>query len=515
MKHVFCQHRLLFSLLAVSFLSYCSAITWGLPAPITWAPDELVPHLVKAALQANFSGGWHTQYPPLHFFLITLLHYPFVVLGSDNNLTLTLVGRSLSICMAVGSLAALYLIGRRFLAPVWAVVGVALFAFTPQMVYYGKIANLDVPYLFWLLWSFVVLWRVLDKHRFGDYLLFVLLATAAVCTKEQAYGFYVLLVPLLFISRVRSPLVLHPFAGKDVVLSFIFALICFVLFQNILFHPEGFLAHFELITGSKFRGYRMMQPDLKGHWDFLLLSIELVAFVMSIPVFILGMIGSSVAVVKQTRQRWLLLAVLSYQVFLLHVILYSYDRFFLPIAAFLSLFAALGLMVMSNKLPRLGLVLAVLLVGFQFARGLELNLLMMNDTRYRAERWMDSHLSRDRVIGLFGQRRYLPRYYRYPIRKTVDASVDKFGKIFPHPECVVMLHQHLQSLPRSDPARRFRRLANTGRFGLQVVYSEKETDLGRVFFNPRRFLGRPMYRTSNLAKISPPVKIYSVNEHCL
>ena len=61
------------------------------------------------------------------------------------------------------------------------------------LTYYAKTVNLDVPYVFWLTLSLLFFARLFNaRPKPADFFLFTLFAVVAVCTKDQAYGFYVL-----------------------------------------------------------------------------------------------------------------------------------------------------------------------------------------------------------------------------------------------------------------------------------------------------------------------------------
>ena len=58
--------------------------------------------------------------------------------------------------------------------------------------------NLDVPYLFWFALSFYFYANVVKRNRPGDLYGYAVAATLAICTKDQAYGLY--LLPTLHIA---------------------------------------------------------------------------------------------------------------------------------------------------------------------------------------------------------------------------------------------------------------------------------------------------------------------------
>src|SRR5260370_41198299 len=70
-------HRLALGLLLLLSLGLNAwAIDWGLPSPSGWAPDELLPSAVLEGMSRGFSGGWHGKYPPLHYYVLSVLYAP-------------------------------------------------------------------------------------------------------------------------------------------------------------------------------------------------------------------------------------------------------------------------------------------------------------------------------------------------------------------------------------------------------------------------------------------------------
>lgn len=464
-------------------------------------------------MSKGFADGWHTQYPMLHFFILETLYAPLSYFFPGSEGWIALAGRLLTVMMALGCLFFLYKLAKYYLGAPWAVVAVSFFAFSPQTVYYAKLANLEIPYTFWLIASFYVLTRILESHRYQDYLLFTFCAMAAICTKEQVFGFYVLLVPFVFYQRYRSERVANIFLDKAVYLSGILAFVCFVVFENILFNPDGFIKHLALITGAKFQSFRMFRPELSGHWGMVKLSLTQMSFVASIPIFFLSVIGISIALWRRERFCWLILAALSYQLFFIHIVLYSYDRFYVPTMALLAIFAAYTLKNITQRAPRLALTCAAILIGYQFTRGTELNLMMLYDTRYEAEAWLET-IPKDRVVGLFNQRRYLPRFDRFTIRKDVYPFRAQFSRIKPQPDCIIVSYLAPEHWPRMHPARDMLPALEDGRMRTERVFWAPEGKLGTVFFNPRVYFGVNQAPYSNLAKISPEIRIYSVSGRC-
>lgn len=113
-----------------------------------------------------------------------------------------------------------------------AIAGVAL-----PFVFYAKLANVDAPYVFWFAWSHGVLHA--HRHARTRCRRAVVRATAATAveTKDQAYGFFVL--PVLHLALTRRRVLPIAIAG---------GLAAFLLESNVLFTGRGFVEHIRAVA---------------------------------------------------------------------------------------------------------------------------------------------------------------------------------------------------------------------------------------------------------------------------
>ena len=163
--------------LLVTWALAASAMTWGLPDSRGWAPDELMPFSVIDGLTAGFSDGWHSvpPYPPLHFYLLAIVLLPFQItahlgltdLSSEQTyFAMFLLQRSVSGVLAVATIYLVYLCGRQLHDSRAAGIGSALLvASMPPFIYYASLANVDVPYTFWLTFSLLHYIQFVRTHQ--------------------------------------------------------------------------------------------------------------------------------------------------------------------------------------------------------------------------------------------------------------------------------------------------------------------------------------------------------------
>ena len=200
-------------LLGASLAVNVYGISWGLPSVQGWAMDEILPERVRDGMSRHFSGGWHEKYPPLHYYLLAAAYSPVlrangVAAGqpvpADVHYVLFLLGRGLSAAMATGTLVFVFLCGREVMDRRASLLATALVASMAPFAFYAKLANLDVPYLFWWTLSLLFFVRCLKRRQGADLVLFALTAVLASVTKDQAVALYVLTVPLVLAARWRQ-----------------------------------------------------------------------------------------------------------------------------------------------------------------------------------------------------------------------------------------------------------------------------------------------------------------------
>src|SRR5262245_29689207 len=379
-------------LLLVSLGLNAWMVGWGLPSTAGWAPDELLPSAVLDARARGFSGGWFDKYPPLHFRLLGAVFAPVsepvrsgTPVPRDVYDRLFRTGRWVSVAMGVGLVLLVYLCGLRVLDGTGALLAMAIVAVMAPFVFYAKLANVGIPYLFWWMLSLFFLLRVLEGHRPLDSLGLGVAAALAVGTKDQAYGLYVLVAPLLVWPRKRrnpekgwlraifSPELMLAVAAGALVLQAIYGLP-----GNV----EGLRAHLRLVTGSASKDFQEFPNTIAGHAGLLWSTVLNTAFVMGVPAFLAALVGVVLAIRRNDRCLLVLLVpAVSYYLFFMMVALYCYDRFVLPLAILLAFFAGDVLGRMSRR-DTWGKVVAGLVLTYGLGRALSVDVLLARDSRF-------------------------------------------------------------------------------------------------------------------------------------
>jgi PA14 domain-containing protein/dolichyl-phosphate-mannose-protein mannosyltransferase len=407
-------------------------IGWGLPAG--WAPIEMTPVFVLGALSTHYSNGWSDPYPPVHYVTLAMSLSPMVVLEWLGRINLhdmfwatvmTVTVRLVSVVMAAGTVAAVYVCGALAFNRRSGTIAAAIFALAAPLLYFGKLANVDVPYLFYFSLSLIFYLRVLEHDRMRDYLALALTTMLAICTKDQAYGLY-LLPPIVILWEKGL--------NRRVIAAAITSLMGFAIFQNLALNWSGFLWHVHFLTGSGSSNYRLFEPTLEGRLKLLRLATRLTELSWGWPLFLVCGAGVLIALARRiTRRRaiWLLAPIVGYYFGMLNVILYAYDRFMLPVCLVLAIFGGLALDTFlrpaSSRSWRVAAVGLVFLYTLLYSSTVDV--LLVRDSRYAAERWLRSqHITDDDLIAYNVLPFYVPRLTGYKTGEVEDIEDLQIGQ---------------------------------------------------------------------------------------
>jgi hypothetical protein len=514
------------TVLGASILLDAWGLGWGIAGEYSWAPDELLPSAVRTGLDQHFSHGWHDKYGPFHYAVLAAAYEPAFLgrrlglihaEGPGLDRILAIVGRLVSLLMATGTVWLVARLGRE-LGDEWAgILAAAFLALTAPFVYYAKTANLDEPYLFWFALSLLFYLRLLDRHRMVDYLLFAASAAVAVATKDQAYGLYVLTIPV-----VVGALHAHRRAGGDrrvlmtladprLVIAAGTGFVLLLVLENAVFNPEGFLAHLRVIAGPASHPFRMFRNDLSGHLALLQQTLRHLAFAMGLPAFLLCAAGVVAALVRpREHARWLYLLVpaVSYVATFLQVVLYGYDRFVLPLCLVLALFGggflARGLR-SGPPLRTAAAAMALAVFSYSMLYAASVDRLLTHDSRYTVERWLARNVPPGALVAAIGPLEYLPRLDGLHWRR-LGPSVDRLRQV--HPDYVLV---NADYAARADPGTGERELYDAlfaGRLGYRLALRERAPP-GWSLIDPAA-LGQegPDRIFSNLDKVNPEICVF-------
>jgi 4-amino-4-deoxy-L-arabinose transferase-like glycosyltransferase len=496
-------------------------ITYGLPGHFGWAPDEILPGQVRQGVRALFSHGWHQKYPPLHYYQLALVEAPIILYGKLRGRSLgslpfdsflILVGRLLSLFLGAAIVFLVYKCGLEIFDPKSSLFAAGIAALLVPLVYYAKTANLDVPYLFWFMVSVLFFLRLLKTGQTKYYLLFALTAVLSICTKDQAYGLYAF-APLVVLihdwvtrKKANPGLTVVRFLKNPAYLyAALVALGTFFVVQNLAFNWRGFLAHVKLITGPTSANYRIVDNTLGGHLHLLGRALSQIRFSLGWPLFLVCAAGV-VWSLSSKKKNFLLLSLwtfaVPYEILYIHVIRFSFSRYYLPILLILSFYGG-GFMAwiieVRPKLARVSKAAAAVVFLYSAVYAFSLDIYMLKDSRYTAEKWIRQNVPKEASFGLAVWRVYAPRLHGYR-SFLLPLSLENFRKRPSRPDFVIVNEEFRQRfLPDSNPGRFFAYF-DRGDEPYELVFRCK-TRLPRLPLNPSEVVAQ-------INTINPGILIY-------
>ncbi len=508
---------------AVLLLSLCLSLVgiwWGLPSYRGWAPDEILPARVLEGMHQWFSSNWADKYPPLQYYLLSLLYLPFVLLQKlkvfdfpqlSTYTALFYMGRFLSVAMATATVYLVYRCGLEIYDKRSSLFAALITALIVPFVYYSKMANLDVPFIFWFVWSVFFFIRILKTHAAKSYHLFALTAVCSICTKDQAYGLYVLPPLVIILSRWleqkkagRSRAFVRALFNRNNLYALALAVGAFLVIHNLLFNAQGFLNHLRMIAGPLSQDYKIYENTLSGHLRLLWATLRQIQFCHGWPLFVVCGLGLTASVLR-TKKNVLLLSLtafaISYYLFYINIILYNYDRFNIPICIVLAFFggkALSGTMEATQKFAAGKWTGLFLLFGFTFLYAASVDVLMVKDSRYHIEQWMGKNIPPNAVVGVASPLEYVPRLenFKWLALRPSPRALQKMKK----GDFILFNVDYSRSFAENTPGHLFFTQLDRGRGGYTLAFHYK-TALDWLFLKTDRIL-------TNIKDINPEIKIF-------
>ena len=427
-------------LVLVTCACHLACLGWGLPNKWDWAIDSVDGQTVVKTFNERFVRGWLPQYPPLHARLVTACWAPvrLLMFGRLEGATerdfedlfgsAIVVARLVSIAMLAALLVAVRRLGRELwsdAAGVWAALLVGL---SYPFVYYGHVANREVPYLCWYAWGLLYFVRAWRHGRLGDYLLMTLFLSLSLGTKDQAGGFLpltgvALLARLVYQRRAGATTTalwrdtLRTLGDRRIWLSLGLFVLVFMANFGLPWLWQDFVRHLRSMFGPSFEAYRQFDADVPDRLAMLVHVTGLCARAMGWPAFVLGVVGLVWTLVRARRHASALVLwvpVVSYVAFFLLVVLVVWLRWVMPIVLVLGL---LGGRVVSRLWQVSGHARAwargvvILVAAFTAVYGSAPWWAAWFDARYSAEDWLEGNIPRGSVVLTFSGAVYLPRFY--------------------------------------------------------------------------------------------------------
>lgn len=266
-------------------LSQLVAVGWDLPGSYGWENDGIAPRDFFAGLAINLTPGQGHRYPLFHNAVVALLCVPILLPAAlaakewtlpalmDQILTVpvmtgcSLVAKLVGLVMACIALLIIARIARRTVgvdAGRWAAIWAATCL---SFAYYGRVSNLDGPYLMWTALAIDRLITVAESKRRRDYVVFGVLVGAAIATKDQAYAGFVLPgVMYLLLLPLRSDRPFGPRGAhyRNTAVATLTGALSLGLLGGGLFNPTGFMTRLRELTGGASHDWMSYARTPKG-----------------------------------------------------------------------------------------------------------------------------------------------------------------------------------------------------------------------------------------------------------
>jgi hypothetical protein len=491
---------------------FAIGLWWGWPGGF-WAPDELEPGWVLDAVSRRFAGGWFDRYPPFHFQVLGVVYAPallFAKLGwmslddAAVRALLFLLGRLLSLLMALGVVGGVAVIAHRVLGAASAWPSALAAGLMLPFVFYAKLANLEVPYLFWFVVSMLFLVEARASGRLAAVVGFGATAAFAVVTKDQAYALYVVPAALVAREMWRRRAIGRLGAGAGAGLA------VFAASHNLAFNWRGFVDHVALITGPASEGYRVFPATPAGQLALARATLGELAWCVGLAAGVAVAIGAAVLWRHPAHRRVLIVAVamaaIYYGVFIAPIG-YVYDRFLLPLTLLASLPAGAGLrrLLDARRSTVWATVAGAAIVAGMAWRALSVDLLLVGDSRYAAERWLAREVAFGDLVGSLNQFGYLPRMERFEHRQLAPTMTEM--RVV-SPRFVVVNTEFLERSDADTAEARWHAWLRSTESPYEIAFRHKTRLAGSALAWHPRFRDRVEDPFSNVDKANPEIVIY-------
>jgi hypothetical protein len=438
--------------IALAFaLSELVTLGWDLPGSHGWENDGVAPRDLFGGLANNLTPGHAHRYPLLHYLVLAVPCLPVLlvaalsgplstealrdrVLSVPTMTAVSVIAKLVATAMAAMALVVLARLVRRTFG---ARSGrfAALFAATNlTFAFYGRVSNLDVPYLFWTVLALDRLLDVAETGELRDHLAFAALAAASIATKDQAHASYILVFPLYVFVSLRGT---GGDAQKRVFITFakaaLVAALAYGFASGALLNPTGFVKRLAELRGPASQDWRAYSQDLAGFvanvravfarqpadfWPLPMLGLAYMGVIVglfsrapdpSVRSSTLAS-GGKLAVLRPLS----LVAGASNLVFFALLVGRAEHRFLLPFGFFLSAYGGVACDALLSRVPSGALqkaLVCVLGAGFGWAavKSFTVHLTQLGDARREVVRYLAS-LPRGSSVETYGLTVYQPHF---------------------------------------------------------------------------------------------------------
>jgi 4-amino-4-deoxy-L-arabinose transferase-like glycosyltransferase len=404
---------------------------WGLPGSDSWIADAVSPRScgLGAIVETYWPGHFH-KYPPLHTALLTVLSLPWIglaasragtgidTLGAELVKPLYMTGievsaRLVAAAMAVATVGGTMALWGRLAGRRAGIAAGVIVASNAVFVLYAHTGNTDVPYLFWLAWALVEIDRVACGEPRETHAL--LLATAAVLTKDQAAAALILPLPAYLVLvpwfARRAPVL-----RRGLLRAVLLSVATYAVVSGAVVNPVGFRRRIAHLVGPASQQWVEYPGGVAGALAMTRDSLHQVTDFTSWPIVLAAFAGLVLAFARgpglaRARALLPLTAAASFACFFSLPVRQSEHRYFLPETLFFLPYAGLAYDAAWARWSRAralvaGAAVASLLPALLGVASMDATLLA--DPRYVAERFL-ARLSPGTHVEIYGGPIFMPR----------------------------------------------------------------------------------------------------------
>lgn len=280
----------------------------------------------------------------------------------------------------------------------------------------------------------------------------------------------------------------------------------FAVAYNLVFNLTGFRSHVDLLLGPASQRYRMYDNSLAGHVAMAATALDLLPWCLGWPAFLACVGGVLLLVLRRATLplAGLSVPIVSYYAFVVSVVGYHYDRFFLGLCLSLAIVSGYALAWVHGRYRQAGAFLARGVLAFSIVNGASVPVLMWADSRYYVERWLAERYPRGDYGAFIGRPEYLPRLTRYQVME-VEANSDSltsWGATFLVTNWAFSLRSH-----GDDVRWQFYLDLKAGRLGYRRVLAHRTRIFTLLGLN-HRISSAQANPFTNLNKINPEIRVY-------
>jgi len=163
--------------------------------------------------------------------------------------------------------------------------------------------------------------------------------------------------------------------------------------------------------------------------------------------FLAASIGTAFALASRAHRRvaiLLLVPIVSYYLTFINVILYTYDRFLLPVFLVLALFGGYALDVFTRQGRAWRTAIVAAMFAYTALNAATVDVMMLTDSRYAVERWLRDRADDQSLVAATSIVTYMPRLDGFNAVQIFDRlALDAFTPRF----CVVNVDYTLAEPP--------------------------------------------------------------------